>query len=372
MAKSKQQPPEEPACWAIVHPGLEDIAADEILRDFGGEVKKKSKGIVVFRPKRLDRDILQLRTTEDVFVYAWGTDQLSYRSTDLDSIRKWTALEADWATLLKIHHSIRPKPKGKTSWRMVVQMTGEHGYRRYDATKALARGLVGKFPASWPEAEENASVEFWLTIHGSTGICGIRISDRTMRHRSWKVEHFPASLRPTVAACMARVAELKPNQVVVDPMCGVGTILGECWTLAKRKARGDMAAWNSTFIGGDLDPHHVKLAGTNLRALGEFELRPWDARRLPLEPESVDRIVCNPPFGKQLSTPEEIVPLYQQFVRNMDRVLKVGGIAVLLVAEPAVMKEAIHKYGWKQLRYQPIRVLGQPAVIMAYRKEPPL
>src|SRR5439155_8158347 len=139
------------------------------------------------------------RTTEDIFLLAWGTDKLTYRAEDLDHIRRWTAHDADWTQLLRIHHALRSKPKGKPTFRLVTQMTGQHGYRRADASKALAKGLAGKLPASWRFAEENAAVEIWLTIHGATAVCGLRLSDRTMRHRTYKREHLPASLRPTVA-----------------------------------------------------------------------------------------------------------------------------------------------------------------------------
>src|SRR5207249_208512 len=110
--------------------------------------------------------------------------------------------------------------KGKPSYRLVVQMEGKHGYLRRDARTALARGLEGKLPASWPHAEENAAVEIWLTIDEATAVCGLRLSDRTMRHRTYKLEHRPASLRPTVAAAMVLLAEIRPRMVVLDPFCG--------------------------------------------------------------------------------------------------------------------------------------------------------
>src|SRR6185312_5694864 len=158
----------------IVQPGLEEVAAEEIKQELKAEVKKQGQSIVVFRVARIDRSLLQLKTTEDVFLLGWGTDELSYRAQDLESIRRWTAQDVDWDYLLKLHHEVRPKPKGKPTFRLVTQMTGEHGYRRYDARKALIRGLVGKLPASWREADENASVEIWLTIHGATAVCGLR------------------------------------------------------------------------------------------------------------------------------------------------------------------------------------------------------
>src|SRR5439155_8833706 len=104
---------------------------------------------------------------------------------------------------------------------LVTKMIGEHGYRRTDARKALAEGLAGKLPPSWRHAEENAAVEIWLTIQGATAVCGLRLSDRTMRHRTYKMEHLPASLRPTLAAAMVRLAETRRHQVMLDPMCAM-------------------------------------------------------------------------------------------------------------------------------------------------------
>ena len=364
MAKSA----DIPACYALVHSGLEEIAAEEIRDDFRGDVKKAAKSIVVFRVPTIDRHILNLRTTEDVYLFGWGTDELSFRAVDLDSITKWTKRDADWTEMLKVHRNVRPKPSGKPSYRLVVQMTGEHGYRRIDASKAFRKGLEGVIPPSWREADENAAVEFWLTIHGNTAVSGIRLSDRTMRHRTYKFEHFAASLRPTVAAAMARLANLKPNQTIVDPFCGAGTILAETLQAIKILSKGNLEFWQPTLIGGDLDPHHLRSAQTNLRNLGEFRLEEWDARRLPLEDASVERIVSNPPFGKQMSSAEEIGPLYHAAIAEMDRVLKPRGQVVLLTADAPVMKEAIKAVGWKQSDFVPIRILGQPAVILGYRK----
>src|SRR5262249_47123281 len=149
---------------------------------------------------QISLDLLGLSTVEDVFLLAWGTDKLTYRAADLAQIRRWTALEADWKHLLQIHHTIRPKPSGKPSYRLVTQISGHHGYRRADARKALIQGLAGKLPSSWRYAEENAAIEIWLTINGAVAVCGLRLSDQTMRHRTYKIEHRPASLRPTVAA----------------------------------------------------------------------------------------------------------------------------------------------------------------------------
>jgi 23S rRNA G2445 N2-methylase RlmL len=359
----RRTPPETPPCYAIVHRGLEEVAADEVTRDLGGQVKRTAPGVVVFRVPEVGPDLLRLRTTEDVFLLAWGTDKLTYRAEDLDRIRKWTAHDADWENLLRLHHAIRPKPKGRPTYHLVTQMTGEHGYRRIDAAESLARGLAGKLPASWRPAQENAAVEVWLTIHGATAICGLRLSDRSMRHRAYKGEHRPASLRPTVAAAMVRLAGAAPGQVVLDPMCGAGTILAEQLERGRR-----LRPEAPRVLGGDLDFAAVRAAAANLRRLGPADLAHWDAGRLPLPDAAVDRIVSNPPFGKQLSTPEEVGPLYRRTLPEYDRVLRPGGRAVLLVGDADALREAARPTAWKRDRLLRVRILGQPAAITVWRK----
>ena len=162
---------------------------------------------------------------------------------------------------------------------------------------------------------------------------------------------------------MVRLAGVRPHQSYCDPMCGVGTILGELLTpLTSSIGR------TVTVLGGDADFAAVKAASLNLRRLGQPRLARWDATRLPLADASLDCILSNPPFGKQMETPEAIVPLYRRMVRAYDRVLKPGGRAVLLVSELDTLKDAIKKYGWKRDRLLPVRVLGQNAVISLWKK----
>ncbi len=353
----------QPALYATVLPGLEAVAAEEVADAVRGEVKKVARGLVVFRAPEIDESLLRLRTTEDVYLLAWGSDSLTYRAEDLKTIRRWTERDAPWDRLLKIHHAIRPKPKGKPTYHLVAQMNGQHAYRRVDALEAMAKGLAGKFPASWRPADENAAVEVWLSIDGKTAVCGLRLSDRTMRHRTYKAEHVPASLRPTVAAAMVRLAAPKANMVLLDPMCGAGTLLAEAIDYARHRKLGTLRVW-----GGDAEASALRAAEINLRRVGPARLERWDATRLPLEDASIDRVVSNPPFGKQLSNPDDVGALYARMVPEYDRVLRTGGQAVLVVSEFGPLRDAGRAARWKLLRQLDVRVLGQQAVISAWRK----
>ena len=343
-----------PPLYAMVHGGLESVAADEINRELGGEVKKTSRGLVMFRVNAVTPDILKLRTTEDVFLLAWGSDSLAFDVSDLETIRKWTAKKPDWPRLFKLHHLLRPKTKGRPTFNLICQMQGEHGYRRTDAREVFRETMAEFIPNGWQFSNENAWLEIWLTIHGKTAVCGIRLTDRTMRHRTYKHEHIAASLRPTVAGSMARLAGIGPGMTIVDPMCGAGTILAEVSEIANRR-RGDPVR----VIGGDNDANAIFVATQNLQRMGPIDLVRWDATDLPLATESVDRIISNPPFGKQLSTPEEVGPLYQAAAAEWDRVLKPGGRAVLLAMEQEMLHDILKSYRWIPTRQLRVRLLGQ-------------
>ncbi len=353
-----------PPLYAMTHGGIEAIAADEITRDLGGEVKKTSRGLVVFRVNELTDAVLSLRTTEDVYLLAWGSGSLTYTAEDLDMIRTWTARKADWDHLFKLHHKIRPKTKGRPTYHIVCQMQGEHGFRRADARDAFIAGLEGAIPHGWQYSNENAWLEFWLTIRSKTAVCGIRLSDRTMRHRTYKLDHVAASLRPTVAAAMVRLAGIGPAMTVLDPMCGAGTILAEAIDLARKRGK----AGRVRVLGGDIDPNAVFVTSQNLEKLGPADLARWDATALPLETESVDRIVSNPPFGKQLSSIDQIGPLYEAASLEWDRVLRPGGRAVLLAMEHEGLRRTLQARRWIASRQFKVRLLGQPTVLSVWQK----
>lgn len=362
MSKSRTGAAEVPPCYAMVHPGLEPVAAEEVVAELGAAVRKTVSGLVVFRPLAVSPDLLGLRCAEDVFLLAWGTDSLTFRAADLKSIRHWTAAEPDWDRLLALHHATHPRPRGRPTYRLVAQMAGPHAYRRVDALEAMAKGLAGKFPGSWKPAEEDAAVEVWLTVRGKVAVCGVRLSDRAMRHREYKSEHLPASLRPTVAAAMVRLADARPGQRVIDPTCGAGTILAEQLDAARRSA-GRIDIW-----GGDIDTNALHAARGNLSRLGPVRLHRWDAARLPLGASQVDRVVANPPFGKQLASPAEVGPLYRRLVREANRVLKPGGRAVLLVSDVAALRAAVKPTAWVPARQVKLRVLGQEATAAVWNK----
>jgi len=129
-----------------------------------------------------------------------------------------------------------------------------------------------------------------------------------------------AGLAAPVAWAMARTAELKPGERVLDPTCGRAVILVEA-----------ALSWPACdYLGLDLDPEQLRGAVSNVRlgAAGSarLDLLHGDARRLPMPSGSVDAVICDMPFGKLHSTVEGCrAELYGPLLAEVDRVVRADG-----------------------------------------------
>ena len=189
---------------------------------------------------------------------------------------------------------------------------------------------------------DDAQVEFWANELGSQFLLGARLSDRTMRHRFERKVELPAALRPSVAAAMVLLTEPRPDDVFLDPMAGSGTILYE------RMQAGPTAR----LLGGDIDPERVDAARKNVRGsrrkpgagdTSQPDIRQWDARQLPLDTASVDKVATNLPFGKQLGRDVPPARLYPAVLAELERVVRPGGRIVLLSSEFDLIKETVRQ-----------------------------
>jgi tRNA G10 N-methylase Trm11 len=143
---------------------------------------------------------------------------------------------------------------------------------------------------------------------------------------------------PRLARIMINLSSCTPEKTLLDPFCGVGTILQEA--LLER----------AIVVGIDVNPWCVKAASENLEWLvreyglerADFRVLQGDVNRLveKIGQEAVDCIVCEPDLGpalRQVPTgpyAEKIIhklePLYFGFVEQAFRTLKPSGRLVLV------------------------------------------
>ncbi|MDH4186735.1 MAG: class I SAM-dependent RNA methyltransferase, partial [Nitrospira sp.] len=156
-------------------------------------------------------------------------------------------------------------------------------------------------------------------------------------HRVLSVE---APLRENLAAGLLRLAGWTPNDVLLDPMCGGGTIPLEAALMARRIAPGlsrsfaferliihDPKRWGhlreasrvkqlatvpAAIYASDQDPAAVKIAQRTFQGAGVgIDIRLRQSNVLDLDaPAEQGIIVINPPYGVRLSQTEDLDTFY--------------------------------------------------------------
>lgn len=159
-------------------------------------------------------------------------------------------------------------------------------------------------------------------------------------------------LRPTTARILLELADCKPNELIVDPCAGIGTIPVECERYFTFRSVG---------IGGDIVMDHSSMTSTAfaLEGVANNQLNnsfsrlsvAWDAAYLPLRTGIVDAVVSDLPFGKMClssNTMEKLLPL---IIQECARILVPStGRMLLLCGSPDSLVRALEEQSkyWKQ------------------------
>lgn len=333
---------DDPLFLAHIVPGLEQPVRQELgarLRDMvlvrTVERIDERTDLMIVRTTSSPRELLDLRTVEDVFVLAAESTGIPPTRAGTAAIRSLIASGTRLERAVTAALQVRPPRKGKTTFRVIARKAGEHAFRRVDVQRAVEGAVASRFP-SWRLVEDDARLEFWVQVVGAQVILGIRLSDNAMRQRTYRRVSLPAALKPTIAAAMVLLSRPEDDDTFLDPLCGSGTILIE----------RALAGRYRLLLGGDRDPEAVRATGDNVgRRYQPIEIRQWDARHLPLADASVTTIATNLPFGKQIGTTAGNRSLYPALLAEWQRLLRPGGRMVLLTSEKTLLRQALERHG---------------------------
>jgi tRNA (guanine6-N2)-methyltransferase len=351
---------------AHTQPGFEAIAADEIAtrisaaREITRRVVPDRAGMTIFFAPGADK-LGVLRTAEDLFGLAGYRAGVGPENKELDKIRGASreAPLVEAALVARVRVTPGTRAGRRLKFRVIARMAGEHEFRRVDFQRAVERGILERSDHTWRLEEEGADVELWATMIDSEFFLTVRLSDDAMRHREYKAAHRPASLRASSAAALAWLSEPRDDDVVLDPFCGAGTILIE---------RAHLGRY-AMLLGSDRDAAALAAARVNVGARYKpIQLENWDAGALPLGDASVNKIVTNLPWGLRYGSHGENRKLYPIWMREFARVLKPGGMMVMLTAEWRLMRELERTRKFAPSKIIRVSVLGKSAAIYVCRK----
>ncbi|XP_064562879.1 THUMP domain-containing protein 2 isoform X1 [Zonotrichia leucophrys gambelii] len=186
--------------------------------------------------------------------------------------------------------------------------------------RALGTALVKQ--CGWRADLRDPDLEIFVHLNDIHSVVGIPLFRLPLANREYI---RTAGLRSTVAWAMASLAEIRVGALVLDPMCGLGTILLEA-------AKEWPDAW---YWGADISDSQLEGADGNIRAAGlvdKIELFKASVKALPLPSESFDSVISDIPFGKKFKTTSD-AQLLPDLLQEMERVLRVGGTLVLLLSQ---------------------------------------
>jgi 23S rRNA G2445 N2-methylase RlmL len=203
---------------------------------------------------------------------------------------------------------------------------GKRNYSTAEIKEEIATGVEAGHGWTYCRDDAAADLTIRLFIEHDVAFVGVRLGKTALSRRPYKQVHLPGSLKPPVAAALVMMVDVAPGLRLLDPCCGAGTILVEA------------ALMGATALGGDSDPAAVAAARANVEAAGaSAEIQQWDAQALPIADASMDRIVSNLPWGRQVAVDAALATLYRHTCSEMRRVLAPGGRIALLTSTPHVL-----------------------------------
>lgn len=155
-------------------------------------------------------------------------------------------------------------------------------------------------------------------------------SGEALFKRGWRLDTGDAPLRENLAAGLLRVSGWKPGMVLLDPMCGSGTILAEAAQILQGIPSGarrefafekfhdfDQAAWleikgsvkprplpsEPTIFGSDISGDMIVMTRSNLNKAGilfEVPLKQIEAQEIKPPTTVPGILLTNPPYGERI------------------------------------------------------------------------
>ncbi len=355
-AKSSQRPTRQastppgraedrPAGWVLrCAPGLARLLGHELrFRKATGKgdrldvVRQRNHDLLFIKSPRQARALPGLRIAEETHrCLAYGRFKISKRQVD--------ALA---------RHLSGSGAKRK----LVVTADGAHFDRR-DLSRWIARQLAER-GVRLSEASERL---LWVfCIDQDYYVCEPAFAHRAGL-RPARIAERAGALPPTIAAAMAFAAKPEPGDVVLDPVCGSGTLLSEA--VGYQKAL--------RLIGFDIDRAAVEAARANLAQVESVAIRQGDGAATGLEPGSVSLILANLPFGKQYGDTGSNPVLYRSLVEEILRVGRPGRWrAVLLTSDLDSLRAALS--AGEGLSSQPlfsVKIRGETASALLVTAKP--
>lgn len=332
--------------FATVTHGLEAVLADEI-KELGIEMRgmKYERGKVVFQAFGEVARLMKLRCADNIYSIIAEFEVGPYKS-DLTQIENGIK-KLNWGRLA-LEYS-----RSSSEICVSASRRGEHTYSRFEIIKTI-ENVLGKYGFMHAQKEGDALC-IRADIDGTCCRISIKLTDAEFRFRGNDRISLKGGIRPTLAAALVRISKPCKNDVFYDPFCGSGTIPDERAQFSARR-----------ILASDIEEDAVLTAEENCK--GRAIVFNADARKTPSQSESVDIIISNPPWNKQIAV-GDVRKLYVRFLTEAKRILKPYGRMVLLTDCHEEIEKASDENGLQLYEMYSLSIHGLHPKVYEIRKE---
>jgi putative N6-adenine-specific DNA methylase len=236
--------------------------------------------------------------------------------------------------------------------------------------KAVVERLKEKYNKEWFE-ETGPEFTIQISMLKDVAVLTIDTSGAGLHKRGYREASGEAPLKETLAAALILLSFWNADRILIDPMCGSGTILIEAAMIARRIAPGlqrrfaserwpaiDEGYWSESrlaardviipvhklqLFGYDINAKNIEVCKSNATIAGvedviRFEQK--DIRDLWID-KQYGIVISNPPYGVRLSDFKDINEIYIAINKTFRK--KLGWSLYILTADelfPAYFKRA--------------------------------
>jgi len=149
---------------------------------------------------------------------------------------------------------------GVINFRVTCKRSGERTKAHFGSSMEIAKvvGAVVEQLFKWKVSLTKFDIELYIHLQEEDTVVGIPVV-KDLLSRRYGPDTGPGLLKPSIAYSMCRIANIQRDDVVMDPMCGVGTIILE--------AASSWTSLNVRYIASDIDPKQCIFTYKNVEKL---------------------------------------------------------------------------------------------------------
>ena len=191
--------------------------------------------------------------------------------------------------------------------------------------------------------ESENDIEEFRNLYSPTHITDEKEIVLNLSRRDWRKEYVSAGINPSLAYIMCMIADLKENDILLDPFCGASTIpitaikyfnIKRCICIDISDSA--IVKSKQNFLNAKIEEDRYKLFRKNIRDI-------------KLNKRNIDKIVSNLPFGIRVGDHEDNISVYTHLEELSNRLLRKKGSIVLLTQEKKLVQEVFKNWDIKSI-----------------------